>query len=133
MRNAEWKNRRRPRGRGRRGNRRRHLPSAIRNRIIPHSAFGIPHSSGPRPLVRRIFDPPLLLPPRPRHEPDGWLLSGLEGGAASHLRGPYMLAGGWWDQAEQRDYYFVALRRGDVFWVYRDRLNRRWFLQGRVE
>lgn len=87
----------------------------------------------PRPLVRRIYAAPLPLPPRPRHEPDGWLLSGLEAGAASHLRGPYSLCWGWWEQDERRDYYFVTLRRGDVFWVYRDRRQRRWFLEGRVE
>jgi len=91
-----------------------------------------PHSA-PRPLVRRIYAAPQPLAPRPRHEPDGWLLAGLEAGPASHLRGPYAFAGGWWAEAAERDYYFVALRRGDIFWVYRDRRLRRWFLEGRIE
>jgi protein ImuB len=111
--------------------------SRIRNSGIPHSdtirspQSAIRHSV--RPLVRRIYRAPIPLPPRPRHEPDGWLLAGMEDGPVSHLRGPYVVASEWWAEAVHRDYYFVILRRGDVLWVYRDRRSRRWFLQGRVE
>jgi protein ImuB len=86
-----------------------------------------------RPLVRRIYREPIPLPPRPRHEPDGWLLSGLEAGPVAYLRGPYVLSTNWWEEEERREYYFVAMQRGDVLWVFRDPRSRRWFLQGRVE
>jgi protein ImuB len=88
---------------------------------------------GNRPLVRRIYRDPIPLPPRPRHEPDGWLLSGLEAGPVAYLRGPYVLSTGWWEGEERREYYFVAMQRGDMLWVFRDSRSRRWFLQGRVE
>jgi len=32
-----------------------------------------------------------------------------------------------------REYYFAETRRGNLLWVYHDRLRRRWFLHGVVE
>ncbi len=97
-------------------------------------------SSGPqprnleaRPLVRRVYDKPVALPPRPRHEPDGWLLRGIEHGRVERFFGPYTVSGGWWRTAVHRDYYFAAMSGGDVLWVYYDRRRQRWFLEGRVE
>lgn len=86
-----------------------------------------------RSLIRRIYEKPMALPPRSRHEPDGWLLRGLELGPVKDFLGPYILSGGWWKRTVQREYYFVKMQRGDVFWVFYDRFRRRWFLEGRVE
>ncbi len=86
-----------------------------------------------RPLVRRLYDKPVSLPPRPRHEPDGWLLRGIEHGRVEKFTGPYVLAGGWWRGEVQREYYFASLASGDVLWIYYDRPRQRWFLEGRVE
>ena len=87
----------------------------------------------PRPLVRRIYQKPLLLPHRARHEPDGWLLRGLEHGPVTRFVGPYVFSGGWWSGGIHREYYFVNMHRGEVLWVFYDRKRRRWFLEGRVE
>lgn len=92
-----------------------------------------PAPDTPRCLVRRIYETPLALPPRPRHEPDGWLLRGLEYGPIRNSLGPYILSGGWWKRTVHREYYFVKMQQGDVLWVYYDCHRRRWFLQGRVE
>jgi protein ImuB len=86
-----------------------------------------------RALVRRIYREPIPLPPHQRQEPDGWLLAGLEAGPVAYLRGPYLVSTGWWEQEERREYYFVAMQRGDVLWIFRDPRSRRWFLHGRVE
>jgi protein ImuB len=91
-----------------------------------------PKSIG-RSLVRRIYEKPLALPPRSRHEPDGWLLRGLEFGPVRDFLGPYILSGGWWRRTVEREYYFIKMQQGDVFWVFFDRQRRRWFLEGRVE
>ncbi|MFQ5789162.1 MAG: DNA polymerase Y family protein [Acidobacteriota bacterium] len=88
---------------------------------------------GPRPLVRRIYEKPIPLPPRARREPDGWLLRGLEHGPVQDFIGPYILSGAWWAGGVHREYYFVKMKRGDLFWVYYDRRRRRWFLEGNVE
>lgn len=85
-----------------------------------------------RPLVRRMFDKPVQLPARERHEPDGWLIRGLEQGPAVRLRGPYVVSGGWWVREVHREYYFVETQRGDVLWIYYDRHRRHWMLQGEV-
>ncbi len=85
-----------------------------------------------RPLVRRMFDKAVQLPARPRHEPDGWLIRGLDQGPAVRLRGPYVVSGGWWVREVHREYYFVETQRGDVLWIYYDRQRRNWMLQGHV-
>ncbi len=84
-------------------------------------------------LVRRIHVPSLQLPARPRHEPDGWMLRGLEQGPVMRVLGPYFISGGWWHRSVQREYHFAETQRGELLWVYFDRLRRRWILQGSVE
>jgi protein ImuB len=84
-------------------------------------------------LIRRLHRLPLRLPSRSRHEPDGWMLRGFEQGPVIRLSGPYVISGGWWKKAIHREYHFAEMQRGDVLWIYYDRLRRRWFLQGRVE
>jgi len=84
-------------------------------------------------LVRRIHARPIPLPPRPRQEPDGWLLRGLAQGPVVRVSGPYIVSGGWWNRPVHREYHFAETRRGELLWVYYDRARRRWFLQGRVE
>ncbi len=84
-------------------------------------------------LVRRIYVPPLRLPAPARHEPDGWMLRGLEAGPMTRVLGPYILSGGWWQRAVHREYHFAETQKGELLWIYYDRLRRQWFLQGRVE
>jgi protein ImuB len=85
-------------------------------------------------LVRRITEKPIMLNGGPynTHE-DGWLLLGPKHGSIDKLAGPYVYSGGWWNREIQRDYYFAETRRGDLLWLYYDRIRRRWFLQGAVE
>ena len=98
------------------------------------------HVSEPRPgevdearMVRRVYGAPVPLPPRERHEPDGWMLQGLEQGPVVRVLGPYVISGGWWNRPVSREYHFAETQRGQLLWVYYDRERRRWFLQGRVE
>jgi protein ImuB len=49
------------------------------------------------------------------------------------LTGPYIFSGGWWNREIHREYYFAETRRGDLLWLYFDRVRRRWFLQGAIE
>ncbi|MDP2601946.1 MAG: DNA polymerase Y family protein, partial [Deltaproteobacteria bacterium] len=88
---------------------------------------------GVKTLVRRIMFKPLVLSsgPRQTHE-DGWLLLGPKYGAVDKLIGPYVFSGGWWNREIQREYYFAETRRGDILWLYYDRVRRRWCLQGAV-
>lgn len=92
------------------------------------------HESSPSPpLVRRILTRPRPLPPRPRHlRDDGWLIRGADHGAVTRLIGPHTLSGGWWYGGTHRDYYFAETRLGELLWVYLDREQERWFLQGSV-
>ncbi|MGE5820011.1 MAG: DNA polymerase Y family protein [Deltaproteobacteria bacterium] len=90
--------------------------------------------SAPNMLVRRIAAKPILLAGGPYHShEDGWLLLGPKYGTVDKLMGPYIFSGGWWNREIQREYYFAETRRGDILWLYYDRVRRRWFLQGAVE
>ena len=118
-----------------------HLPAA-QFRWVPFQTRTRPGRSTPLPqsressslrLIRRLYRQPLALPHRMKHEPDGWMLRGLEFGPVRDFLGPYVLSGGWWIKTVQREYYFVRMQQGDVFWVFYDRVRRRWFLEGRVE
>lgn len=113
-----------------------HLPGA---RFIWEPLAQLPdRAPAPRhvtlqPLIRRVYDKPLALPPRPRQEPDGWLLRGIAEGRVERLLGPYVVAGAWWQREVRRDYYFAQTSRGELLWIYYDRNRRRYYLAGRVE
>lgn len=98
---------------------------------LPAAGFNRSHHNG---LVRRIQTKPRRLPggPQPSHE-DGWLLLGPKYGSIDKLTGPYVFSGGWWNRKIQREYYYAETRRGDLLWLYYDRVRRRWFLQGTIE
>lgn len=92
----------------------------------------------PRPvivpaLVRRLHVQPLPLPPRPRHEPDGWLIAGLPEGPVEEVVGPHVISGGWWMKAVERAYFFLRTRSGRWLWAFEDRKRNAWFLHGEVE
>jgi len=115
----------------------------LREAHLPEAAFGWeplvrldasrPREAGPGRAVRRIYVRPQGLARRPRHEPDGWMPRGPEQGPVLRSCGPYVVAGGWWDEPVHREYHFAELRTGEIVWVYYDRREGRWFLHGRVE
>ncbi len=128
--------------------------AVLREGHLPEASFGweriaamqqaTPTPCAVRPLVRRVHQRPVMLPPQSTSvRNDGWLLSGLEHGAVVRIVGPYVVSGGWWangassarDGANEvhREYHYAETRRGDCLWVYYDRGRRRWFWQGSVE
>ncbi|HEY5926913.1 MAG TPA: hypothetical protein VIV11_34740 [Kofleriaceae bacterium] len=118
--------------------------AVLRDGHLPEASFGwerlahvqqaVPTQKLVRPLVRRLYAKPQLLPPQARQvRDDGWLLSGLEHGAVVRILGPYIVSGGWWQHELHREYHFAELRRGDCLWVFYDRNRRRWFCQGAIE
>ena len=124
-----------------------HLPEAsfaldpLEKVVFPDPALRA--ADRPLTLVRRLLARPAVLPPRPRHEPDGWLLAGMIAGPVRRSVGPYVLSGAWWGSPPgndagttsgvHREYHVAETARGDLFWVFHDRRRRRWFLQGTVE
>jgi protein ImuB len=95
---------------------------------LPETQFAWEPARGlapPRPtpapdptLIRRVLAHPVRLPRRPRRDPDGWLLFGVEDGPVVSLAGPYVTAVGWWTGAEtRREYAFAETARGRLAWV----------------
>jgi protein ImuB len=90
--------------------------------------------NSPKVLVRRMEAKPQRLTGGPYHShEDGWLILGAKYGSIDKLTGPYLFSGGWWNREIQREYYYAETRRGDLLWLYYDRVRRRWFLQGAIE
>ncbi len=111
-----------------------HLPKACYAwEPLRRLARPTPAAAALRPLVRRIYSPPLELPPRDRHEPDGWLIAGVAEGPVDEVLGPYWVSGGWWVRESARAYHYVRTRSGRWLWIYHDQKRRRWFLQGEVQ
>lgn len=45
--------------------------------------------------------------------------------------GPERIESGWWDGRDvSRDYFAATTQRGEKLWVYRDRVDSRWYLHG---
>jgi protein ImuB len=101
---------------------------------LPRLDLNVLNSPTLNVLVRRISAKPMMLPGVPYHtHEDGWLILGPKYGTVDKLSGPYVFSGGWWHREIQREYYYAETRRGDLLWIYYDRVRRRWFLQGAVE
>jgi len=115
----------------------------LRDGHLPEARFAWERSAGvttakPRGgegnvLVRRLFGRPQPLPSRARHEPDGWMLRGLQQGPVIRTQGPYVVSGGWWQRPVHREYHFVETQKGELLWIFYDRVRRSWYLHGRVE
>ena len=111
-----------------------HLPEArvswsAATRVRFPEARHMQVEGGLPPRIRRLLPRPKALPPRSRHEPDGWIID-PKLGPVERLHGPYRASGGWWVREVQRDYYFAQTRSGTVLWVFYDRPRRSWYLHG---
>jgi protein ImuB len=82
--------------------------------------------------TRRVFStlehlPQVVRKRAPQDDADVWLNAH---GVAKNIVGPDRIAGGWWAQAVERDYYVVETSTGELLWVYHDKQRRRWLLHG---
>lgn len=89
-----------------------------------------PAITRPARLARRVLARPRRIPAPPRHEPESWL--GHRGPVRS-IQGPHRISGGWWSRTVERDYYYVETYRGQILWVFYDRVRRHWYLHGWVD
>jgi protein ImuB len=85
-----------------------------------------PRHHDERPLVRRYYQRARTLPYTQRRDPDGWMVAGISQGPVQEVCGPFVVSGGWWRSEIRRDYYFLALARGNWLWVYFDHRQRLW-------
>ncbi|MFK8020171.1 MAG: DNA polymerase Y family protein [Pseudomonadales bacterium] len=46
------------------------------------------------------------------------------------LQGPERIETGWWESAQQRDYYIAQHEDGGVYWLYKDIPSKTWYVQG---
>ena len=111
-----------------------HLPEASYGwETMKHIPAARPVEIAMRPLVRRLYTPPVALPPRGRREPDGWLIAGIAQGPVDEIVGPQVVSGGWWVREVDRAYHYVRTRNGRWLWIYYDEKRRQWFLNGEAQ
>lgn len=111
-----------------------HLPEARYHwQLFNRVREAIPRDTPTRPVVRRLFTPPLELPGCDRRDPDGWLIAGVSEGPVEEIIGPQVISGGWWVKEVTRAYYYVRTRSGRWLWIYHDDKRRRWYLHGEVQ
>ncbi|MEC9072946.1 MAG: hypothetical protein VX938_11220, partial [Myxococcota bacterium] len=80
-----------------------------------------------RACVRRLEVPR----PITRIDEHRWCLEeGGPGVAILFLHGPEVLSGCWWSAPYERSTYWCLTDDQRVLWVYRDRVQDRWYLQG---
>ena len=85
----------------------------------------VANQRGTRDCAQRPF---WLMPePRPLPQQQGTL---RWNGALSLVYGPERIEDNWWREPASRDYYVAADSGGQYYWVFRDRLARRWYIQG---
>lgn len=77
-------------------------------------------------LVRRILHEPTHLSRLTEDMP-------VLDAAHPHVKGPYILSGGWWRSAYRREYYYLEDDAGRILWLYYDEPQKQWMLQGVVE
>ena len=78
-----------------------------------------------RPCAQRPF---WLLP-----QPQGLKQRGSQlywNGALELLYGPERIEDNWWREAVSRDYYIAANSDGGHYWIFRDRLDKHWYIHG---
>jgi protein ImuB len=114
-----------------------HLPEA-RFAFEPVQVVRLPRCVAVEPAraqraARRVYAsaleklPEVVRKRAPQDDSDSWLNAH---GVAKNIVGPDRIAGGWWAQAVERDYYVVETSTGELLWVYHDKLRRRWLLHG---
>lgn len=90
-----------------------------------------PHLTNPR--LANFDSDPKSAPAGAERQRPLWLLPVPRplGEIPKCLSGPERLESGWWDGLDaMRDYYQAQTADGARLWVYRDRRNGNWFLQG---
>ena len=55
----------------------------------------------------------------------------------AHADGPHRMSGGWWapragGRAVSREYWYLHLDDGQIWWVFHDRVRARWYLHAKV-
>jgi protein ImuB len=46
------------------------------------------------------------------------------------LQGPERIDNQWWKQRHARDYYIARHSNGSIYWIFKDPINRQWFVHG---
>jgi protein ImuB len=104
---------------------------ACRDEHLPEYAGYSSHDSHITPAADSAYQGqrPFWLMPQPQalrhsHEQLYW------NGQLTLLQGPERIEDNWWLNAVSRDYYVASDPQGQQYWIFRDRLQNHWYIQG---
>lgn len=103
---------------------------ACRDEHLPELALRVGTGAPGEPgCAEHCSQRPFWLMPRP--QPLGQLGQQLTWeGPLTLLHGPERIEDHWWRQPVSRDYYIARGDAGQLFWVFRDRRRRQWYVHG---
>ena len=81
----------------------------------------------------RAFRPPLPARVTLRDGEPAFVSAAGVRGTVMDRAGPWRASGDWWDVAWSREEWDVALDRGGIYRIYRDRLREEWFVDGELD
>lgn len=81
-------------------------------------------------LVRRIYRSPI--PYKSNRQISPLNSVSRKGHEKGHLGGPYSVSTGWWDNEARRDYHYIQAPDNEILWIYWDRSEEQWMVQGSV-
>ncbi len=99
-----------------------HLPEHSSARVAP----GTRTSATTASAAQRPFW--LLSDPEPLHCENRELF--FWGSRLELIYGPERIEDGWWEHSTSRDYFVAQNHQGQRFWVFHERRQQRWFIQG---
>lgn len=82
-----------------------------------------------KPVEKPFKDEPLWLLENPKRLPQFNNQVNLEG-PLNLIHGPNRVSSHWWSKLQSRDYFIARQRSGRLLWIFYDRVQRQWFLQG---
>jgi hypothetical protein len=81
-------------------------------------------------LPARVFDPPRPARVSLNADRPSYLNARGVKGCVTAVKGPHRLEGEWWSDRYQRDYFEVSVGAKGHYWIFCDRKQGEWFLQG---
>lgn len=101
----------------------------IRDENLPEIAGNCGADNGEKTSTKIHRRRPLWLMPEP--QVIQWHRKNLYwNGCLKLLQGPERIEDNWWKKPVSRDYYLAENPKGDIIWIFLDRLRSRWFVHG---
>lgn len=108
-----------------------HLPELANGRRDANQKINEQTTAPPYNIKKKepFKDEPLWLLEKPKRLPKFNNQVNLEG-PLNLIHGPNRITSHWWSKLQSRDYFIARQRNGRLIWIFFDRSQKQWYLQG---